>query len=91
MVNFTTDGIAWPSDRQKYGQTKYNATDVVPPPNWILKYPNGYNETDILEITNEPFQVWMRTAGLPDFRKLYAKTSEAFDVGAYQIDVDSSK
>jgi len=88
-INFTTVGIAWPSDRQKYGQTQYNASDVVPPPNWALKFPNGYNETNILSVTGEPFQVWMRTAGLPDFRKLYARTSEAFEAGPYQIDVDS--
>ncbi|CAG8556457.1 537_t:CDS:2 [Paraglomus brasilianum] len=88
-VKFTTAGTAWPSDHQKYGQTKYNVTDIVPPPNWVLRFPNGYNETNIANITDEPFQVWMRTAGLPDFRKLYAKTGEAFEVGTYQIDVDS--
>ncbi|CAG8546445.1 7238_t:CDS:2 [Paraglomus occultum] len=88
-INFTSVGIAWPSDRQKYGPTKYNASDVVPPPNWQNRFPGGaYNETNILTVTDEAFQVWMRTAGLPDFRKLYAKTGESFEAGPYQIDID---
>jgi len=38
----------------------------------------GYNETFIDGINNEHFVVWMRTAGLPTFKKLWAKFPGGF-------------
>lgn len=40
--NYTwlTTGIAWPSDKNKYGPPQFTSADVVPPPNWS-NY-NGY-------------------------------------------------
>ena len=34
--NFSETGIAWPSDKNKYGVTAYTNTTAVPPPNWAV-------------------------------------------------------
>ncbi|CAG8550915.1 2119_t:CDS:2 [Diversispora eburnea] len=60
----------------KYSPTKYNLTQIRPPPNWILRYPNGTYTSEFPPINpkdDEHFQVWMHAAGLPIFRKLYGK------------------
>ncbi|KAG0031309.1 hypothetical protein BGZ81_001403 [Podila clonocystis] len=84
-------GISWKSDARKYGvQTYTNLSEIRPPPNW-KSFQNGYSALappiDVSQ--NEHFQVWMRTAGLPNFRKLYSKNEE-YDLpsGTYTIDVD---
>lgn len=86
--------IAWPSDADLYGnfpknEMKYN--EVVPPPNWKLRYPNGYTESrpppDLK--TWQAFQVWMRTAGLPNFSKLYRRNdTEVMISGTYSVAID---
>ncbi|KAB5572693.1 CDC50 family protein [Coniochaeta sp. 2T2.1] len=83
-------GIAWSSDRALYGKTKYNISQIVPPPNWHERYPNGYTESnpppDLAEW--EAFMVWMRTAGLPDFSKLYQRNDIAPMVaGRYHVEI----
>ena len=35
LFEFTDSGIAWPSDKNKYGKTKYGPGEAVPPPNWM--------------------------------------------------------
>lgn len=87
----TDQGIAWSTDAEIYGETAYTADQVVPPPNWRLRYPDGvYNEEFPLPNlhTNEAFQVWMRTAGLPTFSKLALRNdNQTMVAGRYQIDV----
>ncbi|CAG8555861.1 15980_t:CDS:2 [Acaulospora morrowiae] len=89
---FSKKGIAWPSDKQKYGKTQYNIADIRPPPDWASRYPNGtytqdYPPPDISQ--DESFQVWMRTAGLPDFRKLYGRNdTTVMEAGTYEISID---
>jgi len=87
---FSDKGIAWPSDKEKYGKTKYTIDQIRPPLDWAERYPNGtYTEQfpppNIAEL--ERFQVWMRTAGLPDFRKLWGKNEETMKMGQYQIEI----
>lgn len=95
----TEKDIAWPSDADKYGTRndflKFYGNDlsnVIPPPNWSISFPeykNGYNATNFPDLKNwEHFQVWMRTAGLPNFRKLYSKNTETdLKPGIYNIDI----
>ncbi|CAG8467937.1 9073_t:CDS:2 [Diversispora eburnea] len=89
---FTQKNIAWPSDKKKYGKTQYKPSEIAPPPDWVDNYPNGtytdeYPPRDIS--TDETFQVWMRTAGLPDFRKLHGRNdNDILKVGTYEVLID---
>jgi len=95
-------GIAWPSDADKYGSKEdflklygNDLSSIEPPPHWkknIPKYENGYNETNFPDLKNwEHFQVWMRTAGLPNFRKLYSKNEDTdLKPGTYTIDIKNT-
>ncbi|KAG9238454.1 ligand-effect modulator 3 family [Amylocarpus encephaloides] len=89
--NMTTKGIAWASDRELYGETKYNLEDVLPPVNWQGRYPDGYTATNKPDLANdEAFQVWMRLAGLPTFSKLAQKnTDTVMNQGSYTVSVNS--
>lgn len=67
---------AWSHDKNRYKPTKYDINDIIPPPNWIKMFPQGYNETNLPNLKEWPeFQVWMRTAALPSFYKLVLKSS----------------
>ncbi|KAF9650848.1 Lem3/Cdc50 [Thelephora ganbajun] len=84
--------IAWPGEAKKYvAKPNYNFSEIVPPPNWRARYPDGYTESNpppnLKE--NEHFQNWMRTAGLPTFTKLYSRNDvDKLLKGRYQIVVD---
>lgn len=87
--NMTDRGIAWPGEHEKYKRTKYSASQIIPPPYWAERYPDGYTDDNIPDLTqDEHFQVWMRTAGLPTFRKLYYRNDdEDMPSGRYEIDI----
>ncbi|SSD58933.1 related to Cell division control protein 50 [Saccharomycodes ludwigii] len=87
--NLTNKNIAWKSDRKLFKKTQYNASQIIPPPNWAVKYPDGYVEGNIPDISTwEEFQVWMRTAGLPTFYKLVMKNEkDTLHKGVYTIDI----
>ena len=92
--NMTDKGIAWDSEAELYGPTKYNLSDIAVPPNWHLKWQNGYTTEDppLPLHENEPFQVWMRTAGLPAFSKLAKRNdNETMRCSRYQVDITNSK
>ncbi|OBA22033.1 Lem3/Cdc50 [Metschnikowia bicuspidata var. bicuspidata NRRL YB-4993] len=83
-------GISWASDRaHKFKKTAYSADDVVPPPNWMKRFPDGYTLANMPDLAEwEHLQNWMRTAGLPTFYKLYAKnTTTAFASGTYEMEI----
>ncbi|KAF3909924.1 hypothetical protein AA313_de0207719 [Arthrobotrys entomopaga] len=87
--NMTNKGIAWSTDKDRYGPTTYDPSKIVPPPNWINRYPNGYT-ADNLPILREweEFQVWMRTAGLPTFSKLARRNdTTTMPSGVYTLDI----
>ncbi|MCJ1467782.1 hypothetical protein MMC07_006407 [Pseudocyphellaria aurata] len=83
-------GIAWSSDKKLYGPTNYKTEDIAVPPNWAEQWPNGYTDEHPppnLE-TWEEFQVWMRSAGLPNFSKLAKRNDDdALKCGTYQMEV----
>lgn len=89
-------GIAWPGEAKKYtskpGYT--NLSEIVPPPNWMARYKDGYTEEnpppDLR--ADEHFQNWMRTAGLPTFTKLYSRNDvDKLYAGRYSITVNMSR
>ncbi|KAI8871119.1 CDC50 family protein [Ramicandelaber brevisporus] len=86
---FSPKGIAWPSDIKKYEKTQYSPKEVVPPPNWAARFPQGYTEENMPNLKDdERFIVWMRAAGLPTFRKLYGRNDDtSMPAGIYTIDI----
>ncbi|KAJ2358886.1 alkylphosphocholine resistance protein lem3 [Coemansia erecta] len=83
----TEKGIAWDADRKRFNPSEYQPGDVLPPPNWHERYGDEYDELPRLD-EDEHFMVWMRTAGLPTFRKLYMKNEQdVMKSGIYQLDV----
>jgi hypothetical protein len=88
------NNIAWPGEAKKYvAEPNYHLSEIVPPPNWRARYPNGYTESNpppnLKE--DEHFQNWMRTAGLPTFTKLYSRNdSDRLLQGRYQIVINMS-
>lgn len=86
----SSTGISWSSDRKtKFKKTKYDVSDIVPPPNWKKMYPDGYNLSNLPDLSEwEHLQNWMRTAGLPTFYKLYGKnTTSTFSLGTYEVEI----
>lgn len=91
FYNMTKTGISWSSEADLYGETKYTADQVVPPLNWQARYPaDGYTDERGLPNlhTDEAFQVWMRTAGLPTFSKLAMRNDhDVLKTGTYRIKI----
>lgn len=89
---FSSKNIAWPGEGRKYADRPgyTNLSEIVPPPNWRTRYPNGYDENNVPNLKqDEHFQNWMRTAGLPTFTKLYGRNDDAnMQKGTYQITID---
>lgn len=87
---FSYTGIAWPGEKNKYNDNPdFGPNDVVPPPNWRERWPN-YNDTTGLPklASDEHFQNWMRTAGLPTFTKLYGRNdNDKMLKGTYQLPI----
>jgi len=84
--NMTNKGIAWQSDKDLIGKTKYQPGEVDPPPNWV-----DYNYTESIPDLhdNEEFMVWMRTAGLPAFSKLSRRNDDtAMKPGRYELSIN---
>ncbi|ORX84228.1 Lem3/Cdc50 [Anaeromyces robustus] len=95
---FTESGISWSSDRDKYKNIDVNSlTDdqlnsLIPPKNWQKDFPqykNGYTRENFPKLADmERFQVWMRVAGLPNFRKLYGQNKiQNLYTGLYSIEI----
>ncbi|KAL7751490.1 alkylphosphocholine resistance protein lem3 [Sorochytrium milnesiophthora] len=89
---YTARGIAWPSDSAKYGRPSYplDPNQYIPPDSWQTRYGSRYTDWPNLA-GDERFQVWMRTAGLPNFRKLYGRNDDTdLKKGVYQIRIEDN-
>ncbi|KAJ1564653.1 hypothetical protein HK405_014302, partial [Cladochytrium tenue] len=97
-VQFSASGIAWPGDSTKFVKSSLPSlvtgnltTTVFPPPQWVKAFPGadfskGYTTANFPDVgANERFQVWMRPAGLPNFRKIWGVYSGAIAAGPYQV------
>jgi len=92
--SMTNKGVAWSSDLDLYGKTAYKNNEVLPPPNWQKRFPDGYtDENPIPDLsTYEEFAVWMRTAGLPTFSKLALRNDhDVMPAGTYEIEIYDCK
>jgi hypothetical protein len=88
----STSGITWPGLRDLYGPTRYNVSDIVPPPNWYERYRDGYTEENLPKLSEmEDFQNWMMLAASPNFYKLYQRNDkDIMQAGRYRIDIVSN-
>jgi len=73
-VPLRKEGIAWASDREKKFKNPPQGTPGI---------------RVIPDLEDEDFIVWMRTAGLPDFKKLYRIIDQDLEVGTYTILITS--
>lgn len=98
IVPLLRTGIAWSSDKNvKFGQGNYNNT--LKPKNWLKRV----DELDLEDPSNNGYQnedliVWMRTAALPNFRKLFRRVDHSvknftngLPAGYYSLIVKYSK
>jgi len=93
-VNETTDdyemtkkGIAWATNKNRFQKTKYKASEVAPPPNWIKMYPDGYTDENLPDISTwQEFQNWMQTPGLSTFSKMALRNDDdVLKEGTYEV------
>ncbi|KAI9329550.1 CDC50/LEM3 family [Obelidium mucronatum] len=104
-VVFSSSGLAWPSDSAKFqtsslftaGTVSGNlSTLVFPPPQWVTAFPGqdfskGYTVNNFPDVGKmERFQVWMRPAGLPNFRKLWGKLEKDLLAGDYTVEITNN-
>ncbi|ODV78049.1 Lem3/Cdc50 [Suhomyces tanzawaensis NRRL Y-17324] len=85
----TDKGIAWSSDKNRFKKTSYDYTEITPPPNWYKRFPDGYNATNVPDISSwEQFQNWMHTSGLPTFNKMALRNdNDVLRAGIYEITI----
>lgn len=85
-------GIAWNQDKELYKDipSTVDLSSIAVPPNWVMRYPNGYTTDNPPPNIgqDEHLMVWMRTAALPDFSKLYMRNDgDTLTKGLYQVDI----
>jgi len=74
-IDINSENIAWESDREY----KFKNMDD---PDWQSKQWH--------DVTDPHFIVWMRTAGLPNFRKLYGEIGDTLEKGNYELTIEDS-
>ncbi|UYV84094.1 TMEM30A [Cordylochernes scorpioides] len=76
-IKLVKNGIAWKTDKDVKFDNPANITEAIrnskQPPNWQ----KNILELDSDGLKNEDLIVWMRTAALPTFRKLYRKLNHS--------------
>lgn len=79
LIDIDENDIAWEADKK----LKYKN---------IKKPPEGKKWEDIqwIDMTDEHFMVWMRPAGLPDFRKLWGRVRKDLEPGKYVMTIHNN-
>lgn len=81
-ITISIKNIAWSSDlTYKFKNTK---TENLP------KGVASYKDIQWYDMQDEHFIVWMRTAGLPNFRKLWGKLDKDLEEGEYQVRIKNN-
>ena len=68
-------GIAWDNDKDKFKNVKFE---------------DGWENHQWLNMTDEHFIVWMRPSFLNDFRKLWGKIDEKLEEGEYYFEIGNN-
>lgn len=99
-VPLLENDISWPTDRKSKFRNPGNLSELTKfthPVNWKT-YLQDFKKGNKTAFENEHLIVWMRSAALPKFRKLYARvdhTSEKFKQGlpkgSYMVKINYSK
>lgn len=78
-ITIDQSNIAWSSD------ITYKFKNIVD------KLPEGKTWKDVQwqNMEDEHFIVWMRTAGLPNFRKLWGRIDDGLPAGNYQVQINN--
>lgn len=85
-IEIKQKNIAWTSDvMYKFANIK---TDTIPA-DVVSAGGTDYNHIQWQDMKEEHFIVWMRTAGLPNFRKLYGQIDERLEKGKYSIRISN--
>lgn len=106
LIDLLKTGIAWATDKSSKFRNPTNSNlkeafkDYTNPPNWRNKqiYQLDEHNPNNNGYLNEAFIVWMRTAALPSFRKLYARINHSSSAnyhislpkGTYKLKIEYS-
>lgn len=82
-VKIVETGIAWSSDIQYKFK---NLEEKEIPKDLGAK---SYKDVQWFDMQDEHFIVWMRTAGLPNFRKLWGKINDKLEPGEYTVKINN--
>jgi hypothetical protein len=80
-IQIDETNIAWESDRK----LKYSR-----PVDPTGKDPNYWKKIQWTDVMDEHFMVWMRPAGLPNFRKLWGRVNQNLTAGTYRMWINST-
>ena len=98
-IKLTKTGIAWATDKSSKFRNPPKMDsfkEFARPPNWAKPIDDLDKDPSNNGLQNEALMVWMRTAALPSFRKLYARVNHtvsedykiALPKGEYRVDIE---